>query len=328
MRVLLVLAAILTVLGFSVAGIYGASTVSLPGPAPPQGTQFALVLYGNQCAQPSGALSGCAPICGIYSCTAVPSASPGVLEGTTDASGNVQLTLGSYSDGAGSGFYTCPSGGEQFVAWQFPPFYQGYAYLSGQWQIQGLQWQPGPSVYGCNPPVFQSSSPYQFQQPIKDAATGTTYWVNVTVCIVSCGSEVTYTTTVSGTVTTYTTTQPTTVTATSTATSYSTYTTTVTGTSIVSGTATTYTTTATVTAPAITSTTTVQGATQTSTVTQTSVATQTVTRSGTTSTVTVTATVVGKQTRIGPLSEAGAAGLLSLGAAVMLVAVDVTRRRK
>ena len=249
------------------------SATALPGPAPPAGTPVALVLYGNQCSL-TNPLSGCAPRCTIYSCTVIPSASPSVMQGTTDTNGNVQLILNSYGDGSGSGFFPCSSG-NAFVSWQFSPFYEGAAYLHGQWQLQSSQWQPGPAVYGCNPPVYGSSSPYQFQMPITDYVSNSTYYVNVTVCLVTCSSSPTYT-----------------VTTTNTATSFTTYTTTVTGTQG----STIFTTTATVTQPVttVTQTTTTTGST---TATQTQTITKTVTGVATTRTVTQTVSTVGSGLR-------------------------------
>lgn len=172
----------------------GHALSALPGPAL-AGAPIALIENGNQCnSVASGQPSACSTGCYLYSCTSLPSASPGVLMGTTDANGNVELDLASYSDGSGYGYYGC-NGQTSFVAQQNPPFFLLAAYVGGQWQLQTMQWSPSTVVAQCSGGQVGGTS--QLGQPetwsVKDSTTGDVYYVTVTVCLTSCSSPSTVT---------------------------------------------------------------------------------------------------------------------------------------
>lgn len=293
---------------FGLSILFPAYAVPLSVLNPPYANaQIGLAFNGNQCSQSAGP-TACAPGCFIYSCTSLPSVSPGTLQGTTDANGNVQFAVQSYTTGSGYSYAGCGYG-PTYAA----PFYTVDAYLSGQWQAEqavsiGIN---GPWCANPSNPSYPATYTIAIVDYVKDPNGNNPVYANVTVCLVTCSPGATVTQTVTST-TIGSTTLTTTITATSiystTSVGTTTYTTTASGTTLTSTQpftttqtlATTYTTTSTLTVPVVIQTTqTVGGPTTTQTivstvsgqpVTVTKVVSSTTTVTGPTTTATTTLT--------------------------------------
>lgn len=154
----------------------GLVPLNVAGNPPLVDAPVAFILNGNQCDSTAGNMpSPCSTGCYYYQCNTMTAASPGIIQNTTDSNGNADLTIQSYSTGSACGYlasgFTC-----NITSY---PFYELAIYSSGHWQLTPWQFYPG-----------LSSSP--FTVPVNDSYTGLSYGISVKVCLSSCSSPLTY----------------------------------------------------------------------------------------------------------------------------------------